>query len=531
MNRRSLIATTVAAALGGLMAVGSAVLWAHPTAAQGFDVVEATIAQVHAAMEDGALTCRGLVESYMARIDAYDQAGPRLNAVQTVNPRALEIADSLDGAWASGEPRGALHCVPVLLKDQVETADMPTTYGSVLFADFVSHRDATLVRRLKDEGALILAKTNMGEFASRYVGSAFGIIRNPYDPTRNPSGSSGGSSAGAAASFGLVAIGEDTAGSIRGPAAVANLVGLRPTLELVSTHGMMPANPTHDTMGPITRTVTDAARVLDAIAGYDPADPITARAWRRTPETYTAFLRDDALEGARIGVVRAPMSPGTEPDSDDYAKVRAVMDRAVTELGAAGAVVVDSIAIEEIALLEEVWNEFETEAATDAYLAELRDPPYASFADILLSGRVNPWRARGMMSYAGKTTDDPGYLTVTKNRAAVRAAVLAVMAEHDLDALAYATFDHQPQPIAPDVETNPAPDDRYGWGDNRQLSPGIGFPALTLPAGFTSDDLPVGLELLSRPFTEGMLLGLGYAYEQSTGHRRPPSATPALPQR
>ncbi|MBT8335215.1 MAG: amidase [Gemmatimonadetes bacterium] len=511
-----------------LAAAVAAVAIAGPTAAQAFDVVETTIVEAHEAMDDGSLTCRGLVESYLARIAAYDEAGPRLNAIQTVNPRALELADSLDEVWTSGGPRGALHCVPVLLKDQVETADMPTTYGSVLFADFVSHRDATLVRRLKEAGALILAKTNMGEFASRYVGSAYGIIRNPYDPTRNPSGSSGGSSAGAAANFGLVAIGEDTAGSIRGPAAVANLVGLRPTLELVSTHGMMPANPTHDTMGPITRTVTDAARVLDAIAGYDAADPITARAWGRVPETYTAFLQADALAGARIGVLRSPQDSNTDPSSADYRKVRSVMDRAIAELDAAGATVVDSIDIAELALLGEIGNRFETEAATDVYLAELRDPPYTTFADILLSGRVNPWRARGMMDYVGQTTDDPGYLVVTKNRAAVRAAVLAVMAEHDLDALAYATFDQQPQPIAPDVETNPGPDDRYGWGDNRQLSPAIGFPALTVPAGFTSDALPVGLELLSRPFTEGLLLGLGFAYEQATGHRRPPSTTPRL---
>ena len=189
---------------------------ASPLSAQSFEVLEATIADAHAAMAAGSLTCRTLVQSYLDRITAYDQVGPRLNSVQNLNPRALTEADSLDAALRATGPVGPLHCVPVLLKDQVETTDMPTTYGSVLFKNFVSDRDATIVLRMKAAGAIILAKTNMGEFASRYVGSAYGIIRNPYATDRNPSGSSGGSSAGVAASFGMVAIGEDTGGSVRG---------------------------------------------------------------------------------------------------------------------------------------------------------------------------------------------------------------------------------------------------------------------------------------------------------------------------
>lgn len=520
--------TRPAAQGAALLLFLSALVLPGTSAAQDFPVVEATIAQVHEAMREGRLTCRGLVEGYLARIDAYDDRGPHLNTVQTLNPRALELADSLDGVLRSGAGTGPLHCVPVLLKDQVETSDMSTTYGSVLFQGFVPQRDATLVLRLRAAGALILAKVNMGEFASRYVGSAYGIIRNPYAPDRNPSGSSGGTSAGVAASFGLVGIGEDTSGSIRGPAAVANLVGLRPTLGLVSVHGMMPSHPTQDTMGPITRTVTDAALLLEAIAGYDPDDPVTAYSVERMPEGYTGELDPGALRGARIGVIRTPMDPGADPDSEDYAKVRAVVDRALDEMRAAGAEVVDSVSIPEVSLVNGIGNRYETEEAVDAYLAELTDPPFRSLGDILLTGEVNPWRARGIMALMGHTTDDPGYLEVMKTREVVRQAVLAAMADRDLDALAYATFDHQPTPIAPDVETNPRPEDGYGWGDNRQLSPATGFPALTLPAGFTADDLPVGLELLGRPFTEAHLLGLGYAYEQATGHRRPPSTTPPL---
>lgn len=519
--RMSRAVAALAAALLPLAAPGAA-------DAQSFEVVEATVAGAHAAMRAGTLTCRGLVQAYLDRIAAYDQAGPRLNAVQTVNPRALVEADSLDAVLRAGETPGPLHSVPVLLKDQVETRGMPTTYGSALFEEFVSERDATIVVRLRGAGAIILAKTNMGEFASRYVGSAYGIIRNPYDPNRNPSGSSGGTAAGVAASYGLVGIGEDTSGSIRGPAAVTSLVGLRPTLYLVSTWGMMPANPTQDTMGPITRTVTDAAAVLDAIVGYDPNQPVTAYAVGHVPETYADALDAGSLRGARIGVLRAPMDPGAVPSSEDYGKVRAVLDEAIRDLRAVGAEMVDPLVVPEVRLVAGLGNDFETEEATNAYLAELADPPLTTLRDILLSGVVNPWRARGLVAVVGRSTSEADYLTVLRKREEIRRGVLRVMAEQRLDAIVYATFDHQPTPIAPDVETNPRPNDGYGWGDNRGLSPAIGFPALTVPAGFTSDRLPVGLEFLGRPFTEGTLLGFGYAYEQATNRRRPPESTPAL---
>ncbi len=503
---------------------------AGASGAQDFRLMETTIDDVHAAFAAGQLTCRELVEGYLARIEAYDQAGPALNAIEYVNPRAAEEAEALDAAFAESGLTGPLHCVPVLLKDQVETRDMPTTYGSALFEGFMSGRDGTIVTRMREAGAIILAKTTMGEFASRYVGSGFGIIRNPYDPTRNPSGSSGGSGAGAAANFGLVAIGEDTGGSIRGPAAVHSLVGLRPTLPLVSRHGMMPANPSSDTLGPMTRTVRDAAILLDAIAGYDPNDPVTAYAAGRTPDSYVDGLDADGLRGARIGVVREPMDAETDPESDDYRQVRRLVDRAVADLRRLGAEVVDPV---EVPGLDEaqatyVRNSFETEEATDAYLAELPEAPMRSLREILLAGRVNPWRARGLMNVVGRSTSEQEYLAVLEGRERLRRAVLAVMADHDLDALVYATFDHQTTVIAPDVLTNPDPEDGYARGNNRYLSPVIGFPALTVPAGLTGDGLPVGLELLGGPFAEAVLLRLGYAYEQGTHRRDPPPTTPAL---
>jgi amidase len=530
---------------------------ALPANAQSFDPMEATVASTQEALRARRTTCRAVVQSYLDRITAYDKTGPALNAIQTLNPRALTEADSLDAVQRAGRPMGSMHCVPVLVKDQIETKDMATTYGSAVFKDFVPKRDATAVQRLEAAGAIILAKTTMGEFASRYVGSAFGIVRNAYDPTRNPSGSSGGSGSAEAANFGLVALGEDTSGSIRGPAAVNSLVGLRPTLPLVSRHGMLPANPTQDTMGPMTRTVADAARVMDVIAGYDPNDPVTAESVGRMPASFMTALKPDALRGVRIGVMRSnrtPPRPDTTavrtaaartPAADsaarvrdsvarvnaaEFAKVMPILDRAIGELRALGAIVVDSFTIPTLGQRRE-GNDYETEEATNAYFAQHPNAPAKTLSEILLSGEVNPWRARGMVGYLGKSTNDPGYLLVLKQRAELRTTVLKAMADKQLDAVIYLTYDAPPAPIAADVLTNPRPTDGYGRGDNRGLSPTLAWPALTVPAGFSTDSLPVGLEFLGRPFTDAQLLAYGFAYEQATKHRRPPKTTPALPRR
>ena len=499
--------------------------------AQGFRLLEATIDDVHASLNSGELTCHELVERYLERIEAYDKQGVELNAIRHINARALEEADRLDAALEASGMVGPLHCVPVLLKDQVETSDMPTTYGSATFAGFVSGRDATIVNRVKEAGAIVLAKTNMGEFANRYVGSVHGVIHNAYDPTRNPSGSSGGTGAGIAANFGLVGIGEDTGGSIRGPASVHSLVGVRPTMPLVSRFGMMPASPTNDTLGPITRTVEDAAILLGVIAGYDPNDPVTAYAAGRVPESYRMFLDEDGLAGARIGVIRQPMDPKTDPESDDYKKVKAVIDVALEDIASLGAEVIDPVEVPLIELVHEAYarNNFETEQAINAYLAGLSNPPVSSLREILLTGSVTPWRATGLIGVVGRSTQDAGYLEVLLTREKIRQSVLTVMAEARLDALVYATFDHQTTPIAPDALTNAKTEDAYGLGNNRRLSPLTAFPAITVPAGFTDDGLPVGIEFLGRAFSEGTLLRFAYAYEQATQRRRPPETTPALP--
>jgi Asp-tRNA(Asn)/Glu-tRNA(Gln) amidotransferase A subunit family amidase len=495
-----------------------------------FRLLEASIDDVRGALISKRITCHTLVDLYLKRIDAYNKSGPALNAVQTVNPRALQEADRLDATLAASGPVGPLHCIPTLVKDQVETRDMPTTYGSALFKNFTPERDATIVIKLKSAGAIVVAKTTMGEYASGFLGSAFGAVRNAYDPSRSASGSSGGTGSGVAANFGMIGIGEDTGGSVRGPAAVNSLVGLRPTLPVVSRFGMLPARPTTDTLGPITRTVRDAAILLDVIAGYDPHDPVTASAVGEIPNSYTQSLAVDGLKGARIGVIRQPLDPRVDSSSMEYLQVRAVIDRALADLKRLGASLVDPVTIPDVvrrSVNGYDGNVYETETAINEYLAQHPKAPVKTLSEILLSGTVVPARARTLVLTVGHTTQETGYLQLMLMKEELRVAVLKAMADERLDALVYATFDYPPARIPDDALTRPSVD-LAGMGNNRRLAPVIGFPALTVPAGFTSEGLPVGLEFMARAFAEPTLFRLGYAYEQGTHLRRPPQTTPPL---
>lgn len=505
---------------------------ATPASRGDFHLLETTIEDIHAALQSKRITCRELVGLYLKRIEAYDKTGPHLNAVQTVSSHALQEAERLDAAYASSGPVGPLHCIPVLLKDQVETSDMPTTYGSMIFKEFVPRRDATITTKMKKAGAVILAKTNMGEFAAGYVGSAFGIARNAYNPARSPSGSSSGTGSGIAANFATVGIGEDTGGSVRGPAALNSLVGLRPTVPLVSRFGMMPATPSQDTLGPIARTVKDAALLLDVIAGYDPNDPVTAYAAGQVPPTYTAFLNKDGLKGARLGVIREPLDPKTDTASDDYKKVRAVLDKGLADLKQFGAEVMDPVTIPEVKdRVKKAFDDnlFESEQAIDGYLAKHPNAPAKTLREILLTGKVVPSRATRLVTNVGRTTDEAGYLKVLLLREETRQIVLQLMADHRLDALVYATFDYPPAVIRADVLTNPSFLDVADPGNNRRLAPILGFPAISVPAGFTADGLPIGIEFMGKAFSEPTLFRVAYAYEQATHHRKPPATTPQLP--
>jgi Asp-tRNA(Asn)/Glu-tRNA(Gln) amidotransferase A subunit family amidase len=327
----------------------------------------------------------------------------------------------------------------------------------------------------------------------------------------------------------VVSIGEDTLGSIRGPAARGSLVGLRPTLPLVSRFGMMPATPSRDTLGPLARTVRDAAILLDVIAGYDPNDPITAASVGRVPPTYTAFLDPNGLRGKRIGVIREPMDITSETDTDapDYREIRSVISKGLADMAAEGAEVVDPIEIPGLRdLIKASGGTFEAESSMAEYLAAHPNAPVKTLQEIIVSEQVLPYRRARLMEGVGRTVHDIGHLEQILAREELRRSVLKIMADQRLDAVAYACFDLDPLPIPEDILTRTAQPPQPG--NNRHLSPALGFPALTFPAGYTSSGCPVGIELLGRPFAEGPLFAMAYAYEQATNHRKPPSTTPAL---
>ncbi|MFB6173864.1 MAG: amidase [Halobacteriales archaeon] len=485
----------------------------------GFDPLETTVTDIHAAMAAGDLTAEGLVERYLARIEAYDGD---LRAILTTNDGARERARELDTAFGREGFVGPLHGVPVVLKDNQETEDMPTTAGSTALAGAVPESDAFLVERLRGAGGVILAKANLQElsYGVDTISSLGGATRNAYALDRWPSGSSGGTAAAIAANLGAVGTGSDTCSSVRSPPAFNNLVGLRPTRGLVSRSGIVPLSETQDTAGPITRTVEDAARMLDAMAGYDPADPVTARCVGGVPtEGYASHLDPDGLDGARIGVVREffGLTEGSAPEAAARA-VTAVVEDAIDEMAAAGASIVDPVAPPEGLDAARVI-EFECKRELDSYLASRDDVPYDGLAELLDTGEVAPAVADRIREGDILDVDpdglgeNPAYLRRLDRRRRLRTDTLARMAERDLDALLY------PPSAIPPVEI-PA---HQPFAELRcELAAHTGLPAIVVPAGFTDEGLPVGVELLGRAFAEGRLLELAHAYERATGHRRPP---------
>jgi len=494
-----------------------------------FRVFEASIDDVQTALRSHQISCHDLVGQYLTRIDAFNRRGPSINAVETINPHALDDADRLDRVEATAG-RGPLHCVPILVKDELDTGGLETTYGSAAFKGFFPSADATVIARLKAAGAIIIGKATMGEFASGYATSVSGVIRDPYDLTRHASGSSGGTGAGIAANLATVGIGEDTGGSVRGPAATGSLVGLRPSLPFVSRAGLLPARPTTDTVGPIARTVKDAAIIMDVIAGYDPRDPVTAEAPTLVPGTFVSRLNAQSLRGARLGVIRQSQDARTDSQSAEFVAFHRVGDVALQRLQTLGAVTVELAEIPNLAKrLDQDYdgNVFETEQAVDRFLAAETRPPFNTLREVLLSGLMLPARAATLIDSVNRTTADVGYHRIRQDVRDLTEHLLGVIKQQRLDAVVYLTADIPPIHLEPDVMTNP----RAGGtrlGSNRRLASVLSFPAITVPAGFTPEGLPVGLEFLGVPFSDATLLSLAYAFESGTHHRRPPASTPAL---
>lgn len=486
------------------------------SATAGFDVMEKSIAELNLALEAGTVRSQELVEQYLARIEAYDLRGPALNAIVTLNPQAGEDAAALDAERASGTVRSPLHGIPVLLKDNYDTHDMPTTAGVVALAASIPPDDAFQVRRLREAGAVILGKTNMHELARGIttVGSLTGQTRNPYDPTRNPGGSSGGTGAAVAASFAAVGMGSDTCGSIRIPSAHHALVGLRGTRGLASGDGIIPLSRTQDIGGPLARSVEDLALVLDATVGFDPSDPVTELSDGQIPETYAAYLDGDALDGTRIGVILALLG-----ESDAEQPVREVIEAAIETMRGLGA---DFLDIEEPDLTEVVADasvigqEFKFDL--DDYLAGTPGAPVRSLEELVATGAYHEIVDGGLRNSLGvESLDTEEYRTRLERRDAARGTITALMEENGLDALLYPTIRQTARPVG-----DPQP------GSSCAISAVSGLPAISVPAGYADDEMPVGVELLGPAFGEPELIAMAYAFEQATGHRRAPDFTPSL---
>ena len=526
-HRRTLPAALLAVSLGitAPLAAQQPPEAARPGGPGPFRVEEATVAELQTALRARRVGCRELVGQYLRRIEAYDRNGPAVNAIVVVSPDALAVADSLDRRLAAGGPAGPLHCVPVLVKDNFETRGLATTAGSLSLAGYVPARDAFQVRRLREAGAVILAKTNMAEFAFTPYETVSSILpghtRNPYALDRTTAGSSGGTAAAVSANMGAAGLGTDTGNSIRGPSSHAALVGIRSTMGLTSRAGVVPLNLAYDVAGPMARTVADAVALFQAVAGPDAADPVTEEARRHPVPDYARALRRDGLRGARIGILRQAYDrPTADPE------LLAAFDRAAADLRRAGATVIDSIPIPGLDSLLELetgeCNRFKHDL--EGWLASTGGrAPARSLDSIVASERFHPsirLRLERAQRAAAPPEATPGCAAAESMRVGLRRAVRRVMDARRLDAFVYPTWSNPPRLIG-DLNT-PA-------GDNSQLfAPLTGWPAVQVPMGYTRGTLPAGMTLLGRAWSEATLFRLAYAYEQATRHRRPPASTPPL---
>jgi Asp-tRNA(Asn)/Glu-tRNA(Gln) amidotransferase A subunit family amidase len=490
-----------------------------------FNVVETTIAEIHAAYQSGSLSARQLVQMYLDRIEAYDKQGPAINAVIALNARALEEADRLDAAFGENGFVGPLHGIPLIMKDQADMAGMATTLGSVLFKDYMPDRDAFIVTRLKQAGAIFIAKATLGELGGGDThGSLFGSTRNVYDLERTAGGSSGGSAASVSANFSTVAVGQEGFASIRRPSIWNGIAGMRPTAGLVSRGGVYGGWPSvNGSLGPMARTVTDLAKLLDCMVGYDAADPITAHGVGRSPASYADLLDENALKGARIGILRESMGFRAEPGSDDFDKITEVFDKAVGDLATAGAEIVDPVVIPDLnALLGLRARDTEAdEQAFTEYFGHTGDAPFASREDAMASPLFAEVTKAARDRWQRTQPADAHY-EYLKARDTLMTRLLTVMADHRLDAIVHKAVEHQPTLIEDGV--NPPFVDQKGAPHINTFL--VFVPSVVVPAGFTRDELPAGITFLGRPFDDANMIRFAYAYEQATQHRRQPATTP-----
>jgi amidase len=491
-----------------------------------FSLVEATIADIQSAVETGEVSCRAVIEGYISRIKTYDQA-MGINAITAINPRALDRADEVDRAIQNSESLPALFCAPLLIKDNFDTHDMATTGGSVALMDSYPPDDAFMIRKLREAGGIVLAKTNMAEWAfspRETVSSSYGRTANAYDVGFVPAGSSGGTASGVATSMGVAGMGSDTGNSIRGPSSHLALFGIRSTIGLTSRDGVIPLIFDRDIAGPMTRTVEDGARLFNVVAGYDLSDTLTLPDKREAD--YMSFLNLDGLEGKRIGVLRALVD---HDDADE--EIKSLFYRAIDVLRAAGATIVDPLEIKDFwKLTEEIPYCGRFRYDVGRYLSTLDNPPLLDVNKALETGEYAPESKSAFDFYSQyplhiKPDDwDEPCPTWPNNpmRNELLANTIRAMDQAQLDALIYPTWSNPPAHIDKANE-------EYKGDNNQILAPDAGLPAVTVPMGFWQNKLPAGLQFLGRPYSEGILIELAYAYEQKTKHRRPPEGFGEVP--
>jgi len=507
-----------------LLAIQTVMLGLLPITALAatFRLESATISDIDAAFDSGALTSKELVQLYLNRIAAYDKLGPGLNSLIAVNPNALQEAEALDAQRQLKKPTSPLYGIPVILKDNYDTSDLPTTAGALALKGFIPSDNAFQVQKLRDAGAIVLGKANLSEFAFSFstVSSLGGTTLNPYDTRRTPGGSSGGTGAAIAANFGAVGLGTDTGGSIRIPATFNSLVGVRPTIGLSSRSGIIPLALSQDVGGPLTRTVRDAALALDATVGNDPKDPVTASSIGKIPASYTDSLKVDGLKGSRIGVVRDLFGLDADPGA---AQTNAVVNQAIADIKSRGADIVENVTIPNLdkILSYPSLSSYEFKFNLNNYLSEHPNAPVHSLQDIIDSGGYLTSNKDTLIVRNSRQSlaNDPTYQDIIKNRPVItQQAILSALNENHLDALLYPTSTNPPALLTENQNT----------GSANRLSPYSGFPEISVPAGYTTDGLPVGFSLLGEAFSEPTLLKLAYSYEQGTMLHRPPESTPAL---
>ena len=486
-------------------------------------IEEITISEIHDALKNNDCSCVELVQKYLDRIKAYDQS-TGMNSIVVVNQKALDVAKSLNDEFQSTGKLKKLHCVPMIVKDNFDTDDLQTAGGSLAMKGSIPPDDAHQVRKIREAGAIILAKSNMAEWAFSpmvSISSIAGETKNPYNLEHTTAGSSGGTAAAVAANLGTNGLGSDTGNSIRGPSSHNASVGLRSTMGLTSRDGIIPLYLRNDVGGPMGRTVEDAVRVLEVIAGYDPADPLTEKSKGKVPENYTQFLQADGLKGARIGVVKQLTSIG-EPSS----QILQMFNQAIADMKAQGATIMESEIENFDSLRRDQWCPM-FKVDLENYLASLGDnAPVKTLDELVASGKYSDYIEQNL-KYFQTIEGDPSADGIAcqdafndTKRIAFRNAVEAAMNDNKVDALIYPSWNNPPAKIG---------DFRGYKGDNSQIiAPHTGQPAFTVPMGYSEGNLPAGIQFLGRMFDEPTLIKLIYGYEQATKHRKSPAGFPEL---